>query len=191
MAATQFLCFGEYLLYKSGNTYSINSCETIELFYNIRIDLEKLKYASHITKIINDVTTENQNTYRVLQLYLNTLYMISETEKDLNLISSIFNLRLLTIIGFKPIIDGCKNCKKTTKLNYFSFKDNGLKCDLCGKNDKSAIEITETTKDAIRYIIQADSKKIFSFKVPEQSIKELEIIGKIYLEDKLEKKYEI
>lgn len=50
-------------------------------FYNIRTDLDKLKYASYITKIINDVTDENQNTYKILQLYLNTLYMISEEEK--------------------------------------------------------------------------------------------------------------
>ena len=191
MAATQFLCFGEYLLYKSSNNYSINSCETIEVFYNIRTDLDKLKYASFITKIINDVTTENQNTYRVLQLFLNTLYIISETEKELRLVKSIFTLRLLSIIGFRPMIDECKNCKTKENLKYFSFRDNGLKCGLCGKQDKGAIEITETTKDAIRYIILSDSKKIYSFDVPENTIKELEIISKIYLEDKLEKKYEI
>ena len=47
------------------------------MFYNIRTDLDKLKYAVHITKIIQDVTYENQNTYKILQLYLNTLYVIS------------------------------------------------------------------------------------------------------------------
>ena len=93
------------MLYKSSNTYSINSCEIIEAFYNIRTDLDKLNYASYITKIINDITTENQNTYKVLQLFLNTLYMISETDKNLSLISSVFILRLLTIIGFRPNID--------------------------------------------------------------------------------------
>ena len=191
MAATQFLCFGEYLLYKSSNTYSINSCEIIEPFYNVRVDLDKLKYASHITKIINDVTTENQNTYRILQLYLNTLYMITETEKDLNLINSVFTLRLLSIIGYRPSIDECRDCKTKENLNYFSFKDSCLKCDTCCKTDKGAMQISDTTRDALRYIILADSKKIYSFEVPKETIKELEIISKIYLEDKLEKKYEI
>lgn len=191
MAATQFLCFGEYLLYKSGNSYSINSCETIEVFYDIRTDLDKLKYASYITKIINDVTTENQNTYKVLQLYLNTLYMISETNKNLSLINSTFILRLLSIIGFRPVIDECKNCKTKEELNYFSFRDSGLKCKVCGKQDKGAIEINATTKDAIRYIILAEPKKIFAFKVPEDTIKELEIISKIYLREKLEKEYKL
>ena len=64
MASTQFLCFGEYLLYKGAETYHINSAETIEIFYPIRTDLDKLKYSAHITKIINDVTDENQNTFR-------------------------------------------------------------------------------------------------------------------------------
>ena len=189
MAATQFLCFGEYLLYKSSNSYSINSCETIELFYNIRTDLDKLNYASHITKIINDVTTENQNTYKVLQLYLNTLYMISETEKNLSLVNSVFTLRLLSIIGYRPVVEECKNCKTKENLNYFSFKDSGIKCNVCSKQDKGAMEISSTTKDALRYIIYADSKKIFSFEVPEETIKELEIISKIYLREKLEKEY--
>lgn len=179
------------MLYKSSGNYSINSCETIEVFYNIRTDLDKLKYASYITKIINDTTTENQNTYRVLQLYLNTLYVIANTDKNLNLINSIFRLRLMSIIGFRPIIDECKNCKTKENLNYFSFKENGFKCKTCGKLDKGTIEISQTTKDAIRYIILADSKKIYSFEIPNESIKELEIISKIYLEDKLEKKYEV
>ena len=179
------------MLYKSSNTYSINSCETIEVFYNIRTDLDKLNYASYITKIVNDVTTENQNTYKVLQLFLNTLYMISETDKDLSLINSVFVLRLLSIIGFRPNIEECISCKDKDKLTHFSFKDSGFKCLQCSKQDKGAIEISGTTKDAIRYIILANSKKIFSFDVPQDSVKELEIISKIYLQEKLEKEYKL
>lgn len=117
--------------------------------------------------------------------------MISETDKNLSLISSVFILRLLSIIGFRPIIDECANCKEKENLNYFSFKDNGLKCKVCSKQDTGAIEINETTKDAIRFIILANPKKIFSFEVPEDTIKELEIIAKIYLKEKLEKEYKL
>ena len=166
MAGTQFLCFGDYLLYKGSENYSMNSCETIELFYNIRTDLDKLKYAVYITKIVNDVTTENQNNYKVLQLYLNTLYVISNTDKDLELVTSIFRLRLLSIIGYRPEIGECRTCKQKEDLTKFSIKDNGFKCTSCGKVDKGAIEMSETTKDAIRYIILADAKKIYSFQIP-------------------------
>jgi DNA repair protein RecO (recombination protein O) len=191
MAGTQFLCFGDYMLYKGGENYSMNSCETIELFYNIRTDLDKLKYAVYITKIINDVTTENQNNYKILQLYLNTLYVISNTEKDLEFVTSIFRLRLLSIIGYRPEIEECKTCKEKENLTKFSIRDNGFKCTACGKQDKGAIDMSETTKDAIRYIILSDAKKIYSFQVPKESIEELKIISKLYLTEKLEKEYKM
>lgn len=189
LAGTQFLCFGDYLLYKGSENYSMNSCEIIELFYKIRTDLDKLKYATYITKIVSDVTTENQNNYRILQLFLNTLYVIAETEKELDFIVSVFRIRLMSLIGFRPQIEECSICNKKEDLTFFSIKNSGFKCKACAKQDSGAIEITETTKDAIRYIILSDAKKIYSFNVPEETKKELEIISKLYLTDKLEKEY--
>ena len=117
MAGTQFLCFGEYMLFKGSSTYTLNSCETIEVFYKIRTDLDKLEYASHITKIIQDVTDENQNTYKILQLYLNTLYVISETDMDLEFVLSIFKLRLMCLLGFSPRVQKCIECSKEENLS--------------------------------------------------------------------------
>ncbi len=178
-------------MYKGSNTYNINSCESIEMFYDIRVDLDKLKYAVYITKIINDVTTENQNSYKILQLFLNTLYVISKTDKDLDLVISIFRIRLMSIIGFRPSIDKCTICGEKEEFSYFSFLDNGFKCTNCGNLDKGAVKISETTKDAIRYIVLSDAKKIYSFEVNEESKRELEIVSKLYLTEKLEKEYKI
>lgn len=189
MAGTQFLCFGDYMLFKGSNTYTINSCDTIEIFYNIRTDLDKLEYASYITKMIQDVTYENQNTYKILQLYLNTLYIISEIKIDFDFILSIFKLRLMCLLGYTPIIQKCTNCKNDKELNYFSFKDNGLKCNNCGMIDTGAVEISESTKNAIQYIITAPAKKIYSFNMSDENKKQLEIIAKIYTNEKLEKQY--
>ena len=191
MAGTQFLCFGEYMLFKGSSTYTLNSCETIEVFYKIRTDLDKLEYASHITKIIQDVTDENQNTYKILQLYLNTLYVISETDMDLEFVLSIFKLRLMCLLGFTPRIQKCTECGKEENLNYFSLKDNGLKCSACSKQDTGAIEISETTKKAIQYIVIAPPKKLYSFQISEENKKQLSMISKLYTDLKLEKEYKI
>lgn len=191
MAGTQIFVFGEYMLYKGTNSYHINSCETIEMFYNVRTDLDKLIYSTHIAKIVNDVTDENQNTYRILQLLLNTLYLISETDKNLDFILSVFKLRLLCYLGFTPQIKECCNCKETEDLNYFSLKDNGLKCKNCGRLDKGAIKISDSTKTAIRYIMAAEAKKIFSFQIAEENLKELNLVSKLYFNEKLEKEYKI
>ena len=191
LAGTQFLCFGEYMLFKGTDTYTINSCETIELFYNIRTDLDKLTYASYITKIINDVTTENQNSFNTLKLFLNTLYVISEKDKNLDFITSVFKLRLLKILGFTPNVNECTCCRTKENLTHFSIIDNGFKCNSCAKQDTGAIAISDSTKNAIVYIIKADSKKIFSFELSDNCLKELELVANIYLNEKLEKDYKL
>ena len=191
MAGSQLLCFGEYLMYKGSNTYNINSCETIEIFYNLRTDYDKLKYAAHITKIIQDVTQENQNSYKILQLYLNTLYTLSETDKDMDLVLSIFKLRLLCILGFTPRVNECVNCKNTEKHVCFSIRDNGFKCEACSRVDKSCISMQEGTKNAIKYIVMAPPKKLFSFNLKDESLRELNLISKIYFDEKMEKEYKL
>ncbi len=191
LSGTQFLCFGEYMLFKGGDTYTLNSCETIELFYNIRTDLDKLTYASYITKIISDVTTENQNSYNTLKLFLNTLYTISETDKDFEFVTSVFKLRILKILGFLPNVNCCTTCGTKENITHFSIIDNGIKCEACSKQDTGAIKISEPTLNALKYIMKADPKKIFSFMLSENCLKELELVSRIYLNEKLEKEYKL
>ena len=191
LAGTQFLCFGEYLMYKGANTYNINSCETIEIFYKLRTDLDKLNYAVYITKIIQEVTEENQNCYKILQLFLNTLYVLSETDKNPELIISVFKIKLLCFLGFMPRIVECTNCKQKENLSYFSLKENGFKCNLCGKQDTSCLEMSESTANAIKYIVMSPAKKLYSFNLKNEALKELKLISKLYFNEKLEKEYKL
>ena len=191
LAGTQMFCFGEYMMYQGTSTYHINSCETIEIFYKLRTDLEKLKYAIHINKIVQDVTEENENCFNIMQLYLNALYTISETDKDLDLTISIFKLRLLCILGYTPRILSCTNCKEKDNLTSFSIKDNGFKCEACARQDKSSLQMSESTKNAIKYTITAPAKKLFSFNLINESLEEFKLICKIYFNEKLEKEYKL
>ena len=190
MAGTQFLCFADFGIYKGVSSYNINSADPIEIFYNVRLDFDKLKVVSEVAKIASDVTDENQSSYKILQLVLNTIYMISEYDYDLDFILSVYKLRLLSIIGFRPIVEHCCNCGNKENIKYFSFKDNGLKCDACGRQDKSAIEVSEATVKAIKFIIWADPKKIFSFNMSEENKAQLKLLTKVYLNNCLEREYD-
>ena len=110
---------------------------------------------------------------KMYMLYSTSLFF-EKNEINLNL-----NLLDKTIIG-----SGAKDI--TSNENIIT-----VKCSSCGKQDKSAIEILQVTYDALKFIASAPAKKIFSFNVPEDSIKELEIISKLYLNDKLEKEYKL
>lgn len=189
MAGTQFLSFSDLVVYSGVNSYNLNSCEPIEVFYNIRKDLDKLIYASFISRLVYDVTDENQYTYKILQLLLNTLYIISETDVDKDFILSVFELRLMVLLGYSPRLGKCVSCGSPENICYFSIAHSGFLCNNCGRADKSAIQITKDTFDALKYICTAPAKKIYSFNVSDESKKELQIISSLYLNKNLDKDY--
>lgn len=191
MSGTQFLAFSDFIIYSSPSSYSINSCEPIEIFYNIRCDLEKLNYASFLSRIIFDVTDENQYSYKIIRLLLNTLYLISETDKDLDFILAVFNLKLMQILGFTPHISDCTICNKKDNIKYFSIANHGFVCLDCGKKDQSTISIKKDTFEAIKFIFSNDIKKIFSFEISEEGKKELSLISTLYLNNTLDKNYKL
>lgn len=178
-------------MFKGTTTYHINSCETIEIFYDLRTDLDKLKYAMHIVKIVQDVTEENENCFRILQLLLNTLYVIAHDTKDLDFVLGIFKLRLLCILGFTPRVQKCINCGEKQELYKFSLKDNGFKCEACSRQDKSTISMTLSTQNAILYTITAPPKKLFSFDLKDESLEEFKLITKLYFNEKMEREYKL
>ena len=140
---------------------------------------------------MQDVTHVNQNCYRILQLLLNTLYTISETDKNLDMVLGVFKLRLLFILGFTPQVMECVNCKNKDNITYFSMKDNGLKCKICGNQDTSTIGISESTLNAIKYTVTAPAKKLYSFNLKEEALEEFKLVTKLYFNEKLEKDYKL
>ena len=195
LSSTEFLAFSDFILFEgNGDLYNLNSAETINVFYNLRMDIDKLMYASTMAQMMNDVCQEEELSYKRLQLFLNTLYVLSETDKNVDFVFSIFRIRLLAILGFVPRLNACVTCgTEVSHMQhiYFSIKDNGIKCDACKRQDKGAIEISETVYTSLVYILSSDPKKIFSFDVPDEVVRELGIIALLYTTEKLEKEYKI
>lgn len=67
----------------------------------------------------------------------------------------------------------------------------GLNAKIVVNKNHGAFSISEATKNAIIYSTKVDGKKIFSFDLSEKSLKEFEIVSRLYLNEKLEKEYKI
>ena len=49
----------------------------------------------------------------------------------------------------------------------------------------------QATINSIKYILGADSKKIFSFSISDEVLKELKLVSDLYFNEKLEKEYKM
>lgn len=190
IAGSQLLCYSDFVLQKGKEMYEMKSCEVIESFYNIRYYLDKLTYASHMVDLVTEVSEENLSYPKVLQLFLNTLYVLSTKDKNPELLIRIFEIRLMSIVGFEPQVIECLGCKKVDTQIYFSAKMGGIICSECRNLDKSAIKISESTLNTIRFIIYCEMNKLFSFDVGDNVLDELKKVSQEFYKVNINKHFQ-
>lgn len=189
VAGSQFLCYGRFILYKGKNLYSVNSCDVIESFYGIRNDLVKLTYASHMVELLNDVVQEDLPAPSTLRLFLNTLHMLVNTGKQPELVTRIFELRMMSLMGFTPEIYGCIECGGSFEDGgSFDFERDGIICAGC-QGSKSGLYLDKSAIKAMQHIIYSPMEKLFRFALASQSLSGLSRLMERYLEQKLEKNF--
>ena len=185
---TQFLCFAKFTLYKGSTTYRVNEAIPIELFYNISQDYDKLLLATNITKIINSVALEDYSEHNLLKLFLNTLQLISDNDKENTnniksdvFIESVFKLRLLSQLGFKPELIDIPNDKEKYEL-IFDIEDNRV--IIIDENIKirNGIRIQKETLYSLKYIFNSDISKIYDFTISARILVELSKIADKYFD---------
>ncbi len=183
LASSQYLVYSEFVLYRSNNFYYVNSATLINSFYNLKIDLDKLNLAFELTKLVQITTSENEDTIKVLNLLLNTLYILQNMNRNVKLIVSTFKIKLLSILGFTPRIDKCSECghalKESNKI-YYDFTRNIFLCDNCIEvvDRRRIIEIAKSTLIAINYVVSSSIKKVFSFELKDAT--NFELFSNVY-----------
>ena len=112
-AACQHLAFSELVLYRRGDWYMLDEASTLALFDGLRRDLEKLALASYFTEMTEAVTSEELPAPEILSLLLHALYALDALNRPQELVRAAFELRLLALSGYEPLLDECAVCGKT------------------------------------------------------------------------------
>jgi DNA repair protein RecO (recombination protein O) len=189
-AACQFLCYSEFVLFEGRSMYSINSADIIEPFYEIGRDIVRLTYAAHMCDILYDVVQEEQPAPELMRMFLNTLHMLSKTDRDPELINEIFELKLLELAGFTAQPDICGACgSEFADAAYFVRNDCGIICGECRKSSGEGSVLSPGTLRALSHISGSAPGALFSFEVSDMVMGELTAITDAFLRQYLEKQY--
>ena len=109
-AGSELLAFSELVLYQRGNWYYLDEASTISLFDGIRQDIELLSLASYFAEMTECVTAEDEPVPEILSLLLNSLYALDTLQKPQSIVKAAFELKLLALSGYEPLLDGCAVC---------------------------------------------------------------------------------
>lgn len=187
LSSSQIFAFSEFVLFRSkGDTYYINSAELIESFYSIRNDYDRLNCAMDCMRFVKKNANENETSTLMLKLVLNTIYLISVGNKNMDFVKVVFELKAVQILGYAPDVGICKVCKDSnSQITGFSMKNEGFICDNCKNIDKSIFILSPPAVAAIRFVMRSELGKIFSFSVSDEVVKEIEKFNNIYIQAKL------
>ncbi len=188
-SSTGMFCFSKLCLYKTKESYIIDEAEPIELFFELRNDLEKLSLAQYFSELIITLVQEDDPAEDYLRLILNSLYFLAKGKMPIEQVKAITELRLMCIAGYMPNLVACDRCGEyETDTMYFDVEDGFLYCENC-MSDSMLFPLDIGLIKALRHIAFSDFEKIYSFKMEEYAITDLSYITEKYLLSKLQRNF--
>ncbi len=182
LAGTQPFSYSEFVLYKGRSLYTVNQCDTKEIFYPLREDLKKLSYAAYLVELVESVTVEGQTNNRLFNLLGKTLYILKENDIEINPIIRAFEIKLMNYSGYRPHLVNCVHCaNKRSTLWKFSAEQGGLLCSSCLNTDPFAMKIGNTAIKLAIYLLTRDMSEIKNLKISSYLNDELRKILKQYI----------
>lgn len=180
--------YSRFVLFCSGDRTVIDSAEPLELFIELRDDLERLSLAQYFTELTYFCAEENAPAPKHLQLLANSLYMLAKTQRLPLFIKACFELRMMSLCGYMPYLDSCGNCKKEDAADAVFIPDEGTylctKCSAYG-----GLPITSGMLSAMRHITQSDSKQLFSFSLSDDTSKRLSGVTEQFVSCQLDRTF--
>ena len=162
-SSTGMFCYSKLSLYKTKDTYIIDEAEPIELFFELRSDLEKLSLAQYFSELVLTLVQEDEPAEEYLRLILNSLHFLAKDKMPNEQVKAITELRIMCIAGFMPNLIACDRCGEyETETMYFDVEDGLLYCENCVPSDM-IFQLDIGLIKALRHIAFSDFEKIYSY----------------------------
>lgn len=195
--ATSALTLGEFEISGSESTrYYLSAATIVESFEKIRSDVVLLTYCAHIMDLVLDSMRDISSAEEIFTLVLYTLNRYTRPDIDLALTIHTFELKLLFVLGFTPVLHECSVCGKPFIIGpeekvVFSYNRCGVICDerRCLSERGEYKLISPATLECMKYISFVQIDKVFSFKLDKIYSDELAELSSRYICDRLERCY--
>lgn len=192
-ASTQLFAYSRFCCDERKNRLYLNSAEPIHIFYGLRSSLTAVSLASYFAEVLRYSTAELTDSGNVLRLFLNTLHYLEKSLRSEDQLKSIFELRLMSEIGYMPDVLACRvcGCFEPEEIS-FSIMNGGFCCTDCLDEDspeEGSIRLKLPVLSAIRHIVLTDFDRLFNFRVSDETQKKLSVFSENYLISHLERNF--
>ncbi|MCI8539047.1 MAG: DNA repair protein RecO [Oscillospiraceae bacterium] len=189
-ASAQLLVYSDMTLYEHQGRWSLKEAVSNRQFWGVRGEIEKLALASYFAELTELVTEEDIPALDILSLVLNSLHALDQLPKDPALVKAAFELKLMALAGYEPLLDACAVCgRETPQEPRLSLLHGVLHCAGCREcvGGDISLPLPPEVLSAMRYIIYGDPKRLFSFRLTPEGLMELGGVCEAFLLTQMER----
>ena len=166
----------------------LSHCELVRSFEGLRGNIAKLAWASYLIELVNALTAErikNRGLFRLLIVFLNLIDRGNLKEE----IQRVFEVRLLSLLGYQPQFNHCTRCQKGLSGERFSFspKEGGVLCPSCAANLSGLLAVSLGTIKTLLLAQSIPLEKVSRISFSPQSLKESQAVLTPFLQQYLGK----
>jgi len=188
-AASQLLVWSEMTLYEYQGRWAVKEANTEREFAGVRQDLEKLALGCYFAEMAEVLTVEDVPAPELLSVLLNSLHALDKLDKPPALVKAAFELKVMCLAGYEPIIDACAICGADPEQPQLHLFEGVLHCADCRGEAGEGISmpLSRSALSAMRHVAYGDAKRLFSFRMDDVSLRQMEDVCEAYVLTQLER----
>jgi len=164
-AGCQLLAWSEMVLYDYQGRWSVKEAATERLFQGVRDDLERLALGCYFAEVAELLAVEGEENPELLSLTLNSLHALDKMpDKPLPLVKAAFEWKAMALAGYEPLIDGCEV-----------------------HGEGAPLPLSPSALAAVEHVVHGNPKKLFSFRLEGDDLKQFSSGAEAYLRAQLER----
>lgn len=137
----------------------IGKADIIADFSGIKSDLDRMETAAKILRTLDSLIHSDEPNHAVWKAFEDTLRRIDiSTAENLQSISLAFKARILSALGYEPILDICSLCDcEISEKAFFDTESGGIICEKCGPR---GIMLTSADIETLRSLFYGDNTAV-------------------------------
>ena len=191
LSATQLFSYSRFTIFKGRDKYIIDDAQSIEVFFDLRRDIERLSLAQYFCELAGALAPQEAEAGDFLRLILNAFHFLCKGIKPNLLIKAIVEMRMLSLAGYMPDLVCCAGCSCYEADEMYFLPRRGLiYCGDCFQpSAEPMVKLSRGAMTGLRHTIYADFEKLFSFSLSPQGLKELSSASELYVLTTLERSF--
>jgi DNA repair protein RecO (recombination protein O) len=174
---------------KESGLVRIEGCDVVNTFSAIREDLRKIAFGCYLVELVNEMTAERQANPDLFHMLKAFLSLLSDDEAEAQILR-IFEIRLLSLLGYRPGLDRCLRCDGILEHGepaHFSVQRGGLLCQRCSRDYHDLPAISPGTAKILQAAMEMELSKIHRLKFSKQALWESETVLSKFIQHHINK----